>query len=163
MDLLKITIGELLEEVASRFPENEALVDVSKGVRLTYKEFLNRVNQLAKGFLKLGLKKGDHLALWAPNRWEWIVTQFAATKIGVVLISVDTNYQLQQLEYLLKQSDSRALVMTEGLKGSEYVEIIRQLLPEIGGASPGPLNSSALPELKHLILISDRRLDGMRN
>ncbi|MBS3918442.1 MAG: AMP-binding protein [Deltaproteobacteria bacterium] len=163
MDPLKITIGELLEGVASRFPENEALVDVSKGVRLTYKEFLNRVNQLAKGFLKLGLKKGDHLALWAPNRWEWIVTQFAATKIGVVLISVDTNYQLQQLEYLLKQSDSRALVMTEGLKGSEYVEIIRQLLPEVGGPSPELLNSSALLELKHLILISDRRLDGMLN
>lgn len=69
MNPLKITIGELLEEVASRFPENEALVDISKNVRLTYKEFLNRVNQLAKGFLKLGLKKGDHLALWAPNRW----------------------------------------------------------------------------------------------
>ena len=163
MDPLKITIGELLEGVASRFTENEALVDVSKGVRLTYKEFLHRVNQLAKGFLKLGLKKGDHLALWAPNRWEWIVTQFAATKIGVVLISVDTNYQLQQLEYLLRQSDSKALVMTEGLKGSEYVEIIHQLLPEIGGPSKGPLNTSALPELKHLILISDRRLDGMLN
>ncbi|MDO9124239.1 MAG: AMP-binding protein, partial [Deltaproteobacteria bacterium] len=102
MDPLKITIGELLEEVASRFPENEALVDISKNVRLTYKEFLNRVNQLTKGFLKLGLKKGDHLALWSPNRWEWIVTQFAAAKIGVVLISVDNNYQLQQLEYLLR-------------------------------------------------------------
>lgn len=163
MDPLRITIGELLEEVASRFPENEALVDISKNVRLTYKEFLNRVNQFAKGFLKLGFRKGDHLALWAPNRWEWIVTQFAAAKIGVVLISVDTNYQLQQLEYLLRQSDSKALVMTEGLKGSEYVEIIHRLLPEIGGASPGPLNSSALPELKHLILISDRRLDGMLN
>ncbi len=163
MDLLKITIGELLNGVASRFPENEALVDVSKGVRLTYKEFLDRVNQLAKGFLKLGLKKGDHLALWAPNRWEWIVTQFAATKIGVVLISVDTHYQLQQLEYLLRQSDAKALVMTEGLKGSEYVEILLQLLPEIKDASKEPLASSTLLELKHLILISDRRLDGMLN
>lgn len=163
MDLLKITMGELLEKVVSQFQENEALVDISRGVRLTYGEFLNCVNQLAKGLLKLGLKKGDHLALWAPNRWEWIVTEFAATKIGVVLISVDTHYQLSQLEYLLRQSDSKALVMTEGLKESEYVEIIRQLLPEIGGVSPKPLNSSTLPELKHLILISDRRLEGMLN
>src|SRR4030043_1250139 len=142
MDPLKITIGELLEEVASRFPENEALVDISKNVRLTYKEFLNRVNQLAKGFLKLGLKKGDHLALWSPNRWEWIVTQFAMAKIGVVLISVDINYQLRELEYLLRQSDSKSLVMAEGLKGSEYVEIIRQLCPETSYSTPGQLNSS---------------------
>jgi fatty-acyl-CoA synthase len=149
--------------VSSRLPQNEALVDVSKGVRLTYKEFLNCVNQLAKGFLKLGLKKGDHLALWAPNRWEWIITQFAASKIGVVLISVDTNYQLQQLEYLLRQSDAKAIVMTEGLKGAEYLEIIHQLLPEIKGASKGPLASATLPELKHLILISDQKLDGMLN
>lgn len=147
MDLLKTTIGELLKKVALRFPENEALVDVSKGARFTYKEFLNRVNQLAKGFLRLGLKKGDHLALWAPNRWEWIVTEFAIGKIGAVLVSVDTNAQRQQLEYLLTQSDSKALIMAEGLKGSEYLGIVRQL--------------PNLPELKHLVLIADQTPTGM--
>jgi fatty-acyl-CoA synthase len=147
MDPLKITIGELLEEVALRFPENEALVDISKNVRLTYKEFLNRVNQLAKGFLKLGLKKGDHLALWAPNRWEWIVTEMAIAKIGAVLVSVDTNAQHQQLEYVLRQSDSKALIMTEGMKGSEYLEMVRQL--------------HDLPELNHLILMADQAPSGM--
>lgn len=147
MDLLKKTIGELLEEVASRFPENEALVDVSKGVRLTYEEFLNYVNQLAKGFLKLGIKKGNHLALWAPNRWEWIVTEFAIFKIGAVLVSVDTNAQRQQLQYLLTQSDSRALIMAEGIKGSEYLETVQQL-PD-------------LPELKHLVLMADKTPSGM--
>ena len=149
MDPLKITIGELLEGVALRFPENEALVDISKNVRLTYKEFLNRVNQLAKGFLKVGLKKGDHLALWAPNRWEWIVTQFAIAKIGAVLVSVDTNAQRQQLEYLLTQSDSKALIMAEGMKGSEYLEMVRQL-PD-------------LRELKHLVLMADQTPSGMVN
>lgn len=142
MDLLKTTIGELLEKVVSRFPKNEALVDISKGVRLTYKEFLNFVNQLAKGFIKLGIKKGDHLALWSPNRWEWIVTEFAIAKVGAVLVSVDTNAQRQQLEYLLTQSDSKALIMAEGLKASEYLEIIRQL-PD-------------LPELKHFVLMADQ-------
>ncbi|MBM4339780.1 MAG: AMP-binding protein [Deltaproteobacteria bacterium] len=147
MDLLKTTIGELLGEVASRFPENEALVDLSKEVRLTYKEFLNHVNQLAKGFLKLGIKKGDHLALWSPNRWEWIVTEFAIAKIGAVLVSVDTNAQRQQLEYLLTQSDSKALIMAEGMKGSEYLEIVRQL--------------PKLPELKHFVLMADQTPSDM--
>jgi fatty-acyl-CoA synthase len=167
MGLLRITIGDLLDEVACKFPENEALIDIQKGERLTYREFLNRVNQLARGFLKLGLQKGEPLALWAPNLSEWIITEFAVTKIGAVLISVDTNCQLQQLEYLLKQSDSRSLVMTEGLKGSEYIEMIQQLCPEVNDSIPGKLNCPALPELKNLILMSDRSyprtIQGMLN
>jgi len=163
MDLLRITLSDLLDEVASKFPDNEALIDIPKGKRFSYKEFLKVVNQMSKGFLKLGMKKGEHLALWGPNRWEWIITQFAMAKIGVVLISVDTNYQLRELEYLLRQSDSRSLVMTEGLKGSEYLEIIHQLSPEIDDAIPGKLNVSALPELKNLIMISNQTYRGMFN
>ena len=160
-ELLRITLGDLLDEVACKFPENEALIDIQKGERLTYREFLNRVNQLARGFLKLGLQKGEHLALWAPNLSEWIITEFAVTKIGAVLISVDTNCQLQQLEYLLKQSDSRSLVMTEGLKGSEYIEVISKLFPEMKDSIPGHLNNPSLPELKNIILISERSTPGM--
>ena len=161
MGLLKKTVGNLLDETALKFSENEALVDISKGVRYSYREFLDAVNRLSKGLLRLGLKKGEHLALWGPNRWEWIITEFAAAKIGVVLISVDINYQLQQLEYLLKQSDSRSLVMTEGLKGSEYVEIVSKLFPEIKDSIPGHLNNPALPELKNIILISNHSTPGM--
>jgi fatty-acyl-CoA synthase len=160
-ELLRITLGGLLDEVALKFPGNEALVDISKGVRYSYREFLDAVNRMSKGLLRLGLKKGEHLALWGPNRWEWIITEFATIKIGVVLISVDTNYQLEQLEYLLKQSDSRSLVMTEGLKGSEYIEIVSKLFPEIQDSIPGRLNSPRLPELKNIILISERPALGM--
>ncbi|MGB9627300.1 MAG: AMP-binding protein [Thermodesulfobacteriota bacterium] len=163
MGLLKITIGDLLDHITSKFPANVALVDIPKGVRFTYNEFLNLVNQLAKGFLKLGLNKGDHVALWAPNRWEWIVTQFALTKVGAILVSVDINTNLNQLEYLLKQSDSRCLVLIEGLTGSEYIEMIHQLCPEMSQSKEGPLNSAILPELKHLVSISDRRVKGMWN
>jgi len=163
MGLLRVTMGDLLDEVASEFPENELLIDIPKGKRYSYKELLRVVNQLAKGFLKLGLKKGEHVALWAPNRSEWIITEFAIAKIGAVLISVDINYQIQQLEYLLRQSDSRALVMTEGLKRSEFVEMIQQLCPEVNDSISGQLNSSTLPELKNLILISDRTHSGMLN
>ena len=161
MGLLKKTVGNLLDETALKFFENEALVDISKGVRYSYREFLDAVNRMSKGLLRLGLKKGEHLALWGPNRWEWIITQFATAKIGVVLISVDTNYQLEQLEYLLKQSDSRSLVMTEGLKRSEYIEIVSKLFPEIQDSIPGHLNSPRLPELKNIILISERPAAGM--
>jgi len=97
MELLRITMGDLLDEVASKFPEKEALTDIPRGMRYSYKEFLAMVNQMAKGFLKLGLKPGEHLALWGPNRWEWIITQFAVAKIGVVLVSVDIKSQIPRL------------------------------------------------------------------
>ncbi|MGQ9648353.1 MAG: AMP-binding protein [Thermodesulfobacteriota bacterium] len=155
-ELLRITMGDLLDQVAARFQENEALVEVSRAIRLTYVGFLGCVNQLSKGLLKLGVQKGDHIALWAKNRFEWIVTEFAVAKIGAVLVSIDTNAQVHQLEYVLKQSDSKFLIMEEGLKGTEYIEMIHQLCPEIEDSASGPVNCSALPELKQLILLSDR-------
>jgi fatty-acyl-CoA synthase len=162
-ELLRMTIGNLLDEVSSRFPENEVLVDLPKGERYTYRRFLDRVNQLAKGFLKLGIEKGDHVALWAPNISEWIITEFAVAKAGAVLVSIDTNAQLQQLEYFLRQSDSKCLVMTEGMKGTEYIDILHQLCPEIKDSSAGQLKCETLPELKNVILISDRTYQGMLN
>ncbi len=161
MDLVRKTVGDLLDEVASKVPEKEALVDLSQGKRFSYKELLAMVNQTAKGFLKLGLKQGDHVALWSPNRWEWTMTQLALAKIGVVLISIDINSKIEQLEYFLRQSDSKSLVMAEGMKGSEYIDIIRQLCPEVKEGIPGRLNSKALPELQNIILMSDRTFGGM--
>jgi fatty-acyl-CoA synthase len=161
MDLVRKTVGDFFDEVALKFPEREALVDLPQKVRFSYKELLAMVNQTAKGFLKLGLKQGDHLALWSPNRWEWTITQLALAKIGVVLVSIDINCKIDQLEYLLRQSDSRSLVMAEGIKGSEYIDMIHQLCPEVQKTSPGQLNCRTLPELKNIILISDRTSGGM--
>ena len=160
-ELLKITVGDLLDSVTATFPENEALVDLPRDHRYSYREFLRKVNQLAKGFLRLGIKRGEHLALWAPNRSEWIMTEFAIAKVGAVLISIDTQCQPQQLEYFLKQSDSRSLVMTEGGREAEYAEMIEQICPEIKDSVPGQLSSHRLPELKNLILISNRPRSGM--
>ena len=162
-EILKTTVGYLLDEVASKLPGKEFLVDIPKGKRYSYEEFLAVVNQMARGFLKLGVIQGEHVALWAPNFSEWITTEFAIAKIGAVLVSVDTNVQIQQLEYLLKQSDSRSLIMAEGLKGSEYLEMIHKLCPEISHSIAGRLNCHALPELKNLVLISDRIHQGMFN
>lgn len=159
-ELMKVTMGDLLESVTARFPENDSIVDIPKGVRYSYREFLRMVNQLAKGFLKMGLKRGEHIALWAPNISEWIITEFAVAKIGCVLISVDTNCQLQQLDYLLRQSDSQSLIMSEGMKGFEYLDLIYQLCPEIRDAVSGRPNCQKLPELKNVIVISDQTHPG---
>jgi fatty-acyl-CoA synthase len=155
-----ITVGDLLDGVASRFPENEALVDLSQGIRFSYAGFLRTVNHLAGGLLEAGLKKGDHVALWSPNRWEWVITQFALAKIGAVLVSIDTNSQLPQLEYFLRQSDSRTLIMAEGQKGMDYPGMIHQLCPEVSQSLPGQSHCALLPELRNLILISDRACPG---
>jgi fatty-acyl-CoA synthase len=160
MDLLSVTIGGLLNEVAARFPGNECLVDLPGRRRYVYRDFLSAVNRLARGFLRLGVNKGDHLALWAPNLSEWVVTEFALMKIGAVLVSVDMNAQAQQLEYLLHQSDARGLITAEGLQGSEYIDIIRRLCPETGEQGPGPWRCGTFPELQHLVSISKRKIPG---
>ena len=161
MDLVRKTVGDVLDDVAQKFSEKEALVDLFQGKRFSYKEFLATVNQMAKGFLKLGFKQGDHLALWSPNRWEWTITQFALAKIGVVLVSIDINCKIEQLEYFLRQSDSKSLVMAEGMKGSEYIDMIHELCPEAKEAVPGKLNSKGFPELRNIILLSGRTFGGM--
>jgi fatty-acyl-CoA synthase len=163
MESLRISLGNLLDEVATKHPGNEAMVDLLRRRRYSYEQFRSLTNQLAKGFFKLGLERGERLALWSPNRPEWIMTQFALAKLGVVLVSVDTNAQPQQLEYTLKQSDSRSLVMAEGIKGSEYIDMVRRLFPEASDSTRGKANSSNLPEFKNLILISDRSSPGMFN
>ena len=159
--LLRKTIGDLFDEVASRFPDREALIDLPGGRRYSYQELLTIVNQLARGFLKLGIQKGEHLALWTPNLAESIITEFAAVKVGAVLMTLDTNAQPQQLEYQLRQSDSQTLILSEGTTGTEHIEMIRQLCPEVDSSAPGQLNSQSLPELRRLIVISDRAHTGM--
>jgi fatty-acyl-CoA synthase len=159
--LLRMTIGDLFDAVSSRFPDGEALVDIPKKTRYSYRELQRIVARLAGGFLKLGIAKGEHLAIWAPNRSEYIIAELAAVKIGAVLVSIDTNAQPEQLEYLLGQSDSQTLILAEGAKGVDYVAMIRRLCPEIDRAEPGRLDCRALPVLRRFILMADRRLPGM--
>ncbi len=159
--LLRTTTGDLFDEVAARFPTREALIDLPRGRRYSYQELLTIVNQLAKGFLKLGIQRGEHVALWTPNLSEAIITEFAVVKIGAVLMTLDTNAQPQQLGYQLRQSDSRTLIMSEGTNGAEHIEMIRQVCPEVEFSAPGHLDCQALPELRRLMVISDRTQPGM--
>ncbi|MEW8986752.1 MAG: AMP-binding protein, partial [Bacillus sp. (in: firmicutes)] len=103
-EILKISVGKLLEKVAKERPDHEALVYPDRNLRYTYKQFDELCRKVARGYMKLGLDKGDHMAIWSTNYPEWVTTQFATGKMGAVLVTVNTSYQSAELEYLLKQS-----------------------------------------------------------
>lgn len=160
-EFINMTLGDFLDDIAAKYPDNDALVYVSRGLRYSYKEFNEVCRQAAKGFLKMGIKKGDHVAMWATNYAEWVITMFATAKIGAVLVTVNTNYKIFEAEYLLKQSDSNTLLLINGLKDTSYVDIINRLCPELKDSTPGELHSEKLPVLKNVIYLDEGRPDGM--
>ncbi|WP_252228233.1 AMP-binding protein [Caldicoprobacter algeriensis] len=161
--MMEITMGQLLDMQAERYSDHEAVVYPFENVRWTYSEFCDRVNRIARGLIRIGVKKGQHVAVWATNVPEWLLAQFALAKVGAVLVTVNTNYKIFELEYLLRQSDSTTLIMTRGFKDSDYVQIINQLCPELKDCEPGQLNSSKLPYLKNVIYIGNESYSGMYN
>ncbi|MBM7581648.1 fatty-acyl-CoA synthase [Caldicoprobacter guelmensis] len=163
MSMMEITMGQLLDMQAERYPDHEAVVYPFEKVRWTYSEFREKVNQIARGLIRIGIKKGQHVAVWATNVPEWLLAQFALAKVGAVLVTVNTNYKIFELEYLLRQSDSTTLIMTKGFKDSDYVKIINDLCPELKDCQPGKLNSAKLPYLKNVIYIGEESYPGMYN
>ena len=118
-------------------------------------------DRVARGLLRLGIGKGDHVAIWATNVPEWVVLQFATAKIGAVLVTVNTNYKSAELEYVLQQSDSTTLFLVQGFKDTDYVETIYEVAPELKGAAPGALQSEKLPFLKNVVFLGDEAPAGM--
>ncbi|WP_031513208.1 AMP-binding protein [Desulfofalx alkaliphila] len=157
----KVTIGQVLEDVAKKYPDNDAVVYTDRDLRLTYSEFNSKCRLVARALMALGIKKGEHIAVWATNVPEWVLMQFATCKMGAVLVTVNTNYKAFELEYLLKQSDSTSLFMIGGIKNSNYYDIIYELCPELKDAEPGQLKSQRLPLLKNVINLTDEKKPGM--
>jgi fatty-acyl-CoA synthase len=151
--LLYMTIGECLRRMAGKQPDREALVSAHQGRRFTYGQFDGLTDQLAKGLLKLGVKKGDRVGIWAVNRWEWVAMQFATPKIGAVLVNINPAYRTHELRYALEQSGTETLVLMHSFKTSLYYEMLLELCPEIPRSAPGGLESSVLPALKNVVLI----------
>ncbi|MBO8169539.1 MAG: AMP-binding protein [Thermoanaerobacteraceae bacterium] len=156
-----ITFGDLLDQTAARYPDKDGLVNVQRGERFTYRELKEVCDRAAKSFLKLGVKKGDHVAIWATNVNEWVIALFGAAKIGAVIVTVNTNYRSHELEYLLKQSDTMTLFLIEEYRGNNYVETVYDVVPELKTSEPGNLNSERLPYLKNVIFIGDKKFPGM--
>ena len=161
--LWEITLGDLLDYQADRYPDQDCVIYNDRPFRTTYREFRDMVNLVAKGFLKLGVKKGDHVSMWGANVPEWQLALWAAAKIGAVLVTVNTAYKIFEAEYLLRQSDTHTLVMTEGYKDSDYIAIMRELAPELEGAEAGAWDSESLPRLKNIILCGGKKQEGMMN
>jgi fatty-acyl-CoA synthase len=162
-ELMKITMGDLLDQMAERYPNHDAVLYTDRPFRKTYLQFRDLCNTAAKGLMAMGIKKGDHVAIWATNYPEWIIAQFATAKIGAVLVTVNTNYKIFELEYLLRQSDSNTLIMIEGFKDSNYVQIINELCPQLKDSEPGKLNNPSLPFLKNIVYVGDKDYPGMFN
>ena len=158
--MLNCTIGELLDQVVGKYPEREAVKYNDRPYKRTWREFRDECDRIAKGFLSIGVGKGDHVAIWATNVPEWLLTLFATAKIGAVLVTVNTNYKKYELEYLLKQSDSKALVLIDGFKSTDYVEILNDLCPKLKTSEPGKLSEPGLPFLKDVIYVGKKEVPG---
>lgn len=145
------TLGQVLEQLAQDYPQRNAVTYTDRDYKRSWKEFNEECDVIAKAFLALGIKKGDHIAIWATNVPQWLLTFFAAAKMGGVLVTVNTNYKVFELEYLLRQSDTNLLVMIDGTKNNDYVESINKLCPTLKTSRPGELNNPMLPCLKTVV------------
>ncbi len=159
-ELWTATVGELFDGLAARIPDRPAVKYTVLPYERTYAEFNAEADRIAKGFMALGVKKGDKVAIWATNVPQWLLTMAASAKIGAILVTVNTNYKIFELEYLLKQSDTKVLVALNGFKDSNYMQIINDLCPSL---KSGTLDEKNLPFLKTVINIGDERYSGMIN
>ncbi|MGC8603407.1 MAG: AMP-binding protein [Desulfomonilaceae bacterium] len=159
--LLGMTIGDKFDETVERFPDNEALVVRHQCLRLTYRQLQTRVNQLAKGLIHVGLKKGERIGIWSPNNYEWCATQFATSKMGAILVNINPSYRLHELEYALRQSGCVAVIISPQFKTSNYTQMMYDLCPELYDSEPGNLRSEKLPQLKTIIRMGGEAATGM--
>ncbi len=154
------TWGDLFNTVSETFPDREALV--FKEERLSYGELRNRIDTCARGLMKLGVKKGDHVVIWMTNCPEWIYVQFAVYKLGAALLPVYTRFKPSEVEYSLKQSDSSTLFMNDRFLGKiDALEMFRKLCPEVDRCEPGTLESERLPRLKRVVCLGEETSAGM--
>lgn len=155
------TIGSLLREKKELHPTHEAIIYPERSLRYSYEAFYRQVKETGKGLMALGVQKGDHIAIMAPNVPEWLILQFACASIGAILVTVNTNFQSQELAYLLKHSDSKMLFIVDGFKETSYVKMLEELIPELQTAGQDGLTSAQFPFLKNCVYIGQHVPTGM--
>ena len=155
--LIDATFPDVLDRMVKEFPDQICFKYTELDYTRTYSEFRDDVDQFARALIAMGVKKGDHVAIWATNVPQWYITFWAATKIGAVLVTVNTAYKIHEAEYLLRQSDTHTLVMIDGYKDSDYVGIIKELCPELQDSLPGKLHSKRLPVLRNVITVDSQQ------
>lgn len=158
--LIGETIGGYFDAVCATSPENLAVISRQQNISWTYKQLQVRVNQLAAGLLKLGLGPGERLGVWAPNCWEWLATQYATAKIGVILVNINPAYRRSEIEYALNKVGCKALVVIPSLKTSNYLKMLRESAPELEGAIPGDLRAERFPSLRLIVTLGEETHAG---
>ncbi|MDR3319920.1 MAG: AMP-binding protein [Desulfovibrio sp.] len=160
-ELREWTLGQILDNTVSRFPDNEALVYADRNYRKTWREFGDIVHQLAKGLMALGVQKGEKVAVWATNVPYWTVLQFATAKIGAILITVNTNYREHELLYLLSHSECENIFIIDSLRDHDFVITLYNIVPELRTRPRGELCCGALPHLKRVCFLGAEKHRGM--
>ena len=168
VDLIDLTLGDLLDRRADEIPDKEAIVydypEIGLELRLTYGQYRDIVNRLAKGLIALGVERGDHVAVWATNVPEWIFLQLALAKVGGVIVTINTNYRAAEIEYALRQGDISTIFLIEEHRGNNYLESLYGVAPEIKTVND-PLNETlsvaSLPRLKRAVLIGKEPRQGL--
>lgn len=163
VQLSEKTLGDYLEYWAEHTPDKEYVVYSDRDLRFTWKEFNQRVDDMAKGLIAIGVTKGTHVGLWAQNVPDWLTFLYACAKIGAVCITVNTNYKQNELEFLVKDSDMHTLCLTDGTWESNYVDMTYQMLPELRECQRGHLESKNFPMLKNVVYIGQEKYRGMYN
>lgn len=154
--LAYITIPQLLRDAVSRFGPRDAVVFSEQNIRLSYYDLDRAVDELASGLLALGLEKGDRVGVWSPNRFEWVLTQFATARVGLVLVNINPAYRLGELEYALNKVACKTIIAAKSFKTSDYAGMLRNLAPELENCEPGRLRSATLPHLRNVIIMDDQ-------
>jgi fatty-acyl-CoA synthase len=153
--LIGKTIGQFFDDACAKWATRPALIVRHQSVRLSYGELRAAVDRLAAGLLTLDLNPGDRIGIWSPNNSEWVLTQFASAKAGLILVNINPAYRIAELEYALNKVGCKALILAERFKTSDYVGMLRDLAPELGHAQPGKLESARLPALRSVVLLGD--------
>ena len=155
--LVNDTIGQTFDAIVERFPDHEALVVRHQGVRWTYREYQREVDRLACGLLALGIEPGDRVGIWAPNCYEWCLTQFATAKMGAIMVCINPAYRLYELEYALNAVQCKAIITADRFKTSDYLGMLHKLAPELadseaqGGAGKGQITEENIIHVASVI------------
>ncbi|MDI9605118.1 MAG: AMP-binding protein [Bacteroidota bacterium] len=163
LSLSEKTVGDWLEYWAEKTPDKEYIVYSDRDLRFTWDTFNKRVDNMAKGLIAIGVTRGSNVGIWAQNVPDWLTFLYATAKIGAVAVTVNTNYQSEEIAFLMKDSDMHTLCMTDGAAGSNYTDIIYGLIPELKTTRRGTFHSERFPELKNVVYIGQEKYRGMYN
>jgi len=163
MELLNRTLGDWLEHWAINTPTKEYIVYSDRNLRFTWQQFNARVDDMAKGLIAVGVQRGDHVAIWAANVPDWLTLLYACAKIGAIYVTINTHYKQSELEYICKNADVHTLCIVSGEKGSDFVQMVYKMLPELRHTQRGRLHSRRFPAMRNVVFLGPEKHRGMYN